>query len=200
MLSQSAKASIVRGTVEQAIKVNIQTIYAAVCKGGHPICSMTWTCGARLLGIGVALLSPDRLIVVVSGRSYSAEVTYVKPHLGGVSRLLKCPLACARNVVTLFVTEVGMACRACSGLNYRSQLEHSPDRARRRALKIMDRLAPGHTPLMTIPGRPVGMHRRTYLRNISALACLLQTSDEAIKNQVLKTRNQCCQDKTSYNT
>lgn len=189
MLNQSAKSSTVRGTVEQAMKVNIQTIYAAVSKSGDPICSMAWTCGGQTLGTGAAILLGDKLIVVVGERSYSAAITYVEPHLGGVSRLLKCPLACARNVVTLFVSNAGMSCRSCSHLTYQSQREHAPDRARRKAFKISLRLDPGHVSLTSIPGRRKGQWRRSYLRLLSNLARLHDTTHSVYQAELEHTKH-----------
>jgi len=178
-----------RCTVEESLKVDINQIRRTIAQLGSPICKLTWDFGATSI-TGIAALMGDRVIVCVQNRRFYADLRYRKPHFGGISASLACP-SCAREARTLFITSRALACRTCSGLKYQSQLERRPDRARRRALKIMDRLARGHASLMTIPERPAGMHRRTYLRNVLDLASFMRLGDEALTNQALKLKNRC---------
>jgi hypothetical protein len=102
-------------------------------------------------------------------------------------RLLTVP-SCARAKRTLFVASNRMECCQYGGLKYKSQLDHGPARARRKALKAMCRIDPDHASLMTIPALRTGMHRRTYLRAISSVANRLQVSDAALNDEFLRIK------------
>ena len=56
------------------------------------------------------------------------------------------------------------ACRRCYGLLYASQQQTALDRCLEQARKIRMRLGGGVDLLEPFPGRPKGMHRRTFLR------------------------------------
>jgi hypothetical protein len=87
---------------------------------------------------------------------------------------------------TLFVGSERLECRQCSGLKYKSQLEHGPARARRKALKVLCRIASDHASLMTIPARRTGMHRKTYMRAVCTVADLLHADAAALHEELFK--------------
>lgn len=177
-----------RGLVEQSLKVDIHPIVRTMRQSQLPGCTLSWVVGSQQVD-GVAAMAQGRLLVFVGDQVFSAGTVWRRPHFGGIAASLLCP-SCARTKRTLFLGSNGMECRQCGGLKYKSQLEHGPARARRKALKAMYRIDPDHASLMTFPARRAGMHRRTYLRAISSAANLLQLSDAALNDEFLRLKKQ----------
>lgn len=175
-----------RHLVEQSLKVDIRAVVRAIRQSQLLGCTLSWVVGAKYFS-GVVAVTQRRLLIFIDEQIFSADILWHRPHFGGVSASLVCP-SCARAKRTVFVSQDRMQCRDCSGLKYKSQFEHGPARARRRALKIISRLDSCHTSLLAIPGRPPGMHRRTYLRAVLAVANKLQVSNAALHEQFVNLK------------
>ena len=73
-----------------------------------------------------------------------------------------CP-GCGRRCAILYDAD-RFICRECAGLSYASQSGQPMERALRRAQKIRERLGGSANMTKPFPGRPKGMHHRTYKR------------------------------------
>lgn len=99
-------------------------------------------------------------------------------HYGGSRPWFLCPHCCKR-VGVLYGGGKYFLCRHCSGLAYGSQQEDKPDRLRRKARKIRQRLGVSNNLLEPILFKPKHMHQTTFdrLRKesdlASTLACLI---------------------------
>lgn len=175
------------GLVEQALKIDVHAVFKAIRRSRYPACTLTWMIGGGQIS-GVAAITQNRLVVCIADQVFGAEMRWCRPHFGGISASLACP-SCARTMRTLFVGRDRMECRQCSGLKYKSQFEHGPARARRKALKVLCRIAPDHASLMTIPARRTGMHRKTYMRAVSTVADLLHADATALHEEFLKLKD-----------
>jgi hypothetical protein len=90
-------------------------------------------------------------------------------HFGGVRPWFVCPAYCngrhcGRRAAILYCAGELFACRWCYGLSYASQQQTPLDRRLEQARKIRMRLGGGVDLLEPLPGKPKGMHRRTFLR------------------------------------
>ena len=85
---------------------------------------------------------------------------------GGQRPFFICP-DCGERKLHLYRL-VHFACRECHDLPYPSQRERESDRAQRRANKIRSRLG-GEPGWHRVPGKPKGMHFRTYVRLIGEI-------------------------------
>ena len=81
----------------------------------------------------------------------------------------------------MYIIEGKFACRRCCGLCYLSQLAGPAERARIRARKIMAKINPSHTSLLTVPRRRPGQWRRTYLRLLKRLERLIRLDTEDVR-------------------
>ena len=83
-------------------------------------------------------------------------------HLGGERIWFQCP-GCGRRCAKLYLA--GRArCRQCLNLAYESQRENRSDRSLRKAQNIRRQLGGSASLLEHFPGKPKGMHWRTYWR------------------------------------
>jgi hypothetical protein len=102
------------------------------------------------------------------------RIVWLPCRFGGARPYFVCPgivngIACRRRVARIYGAGTYFLCRHCYRLTYTSQREDRYDRAFRRANNI--RIQLGGEPGMAsqFPGRPKGMHHRTYERLQSAV-------------------------------
>ncbi len=114
---------------------------------------------------GLPLLMVDGgRATVIHGRSvFTTTVEATLLYLGGERRWLVCP-SCGGRRKTLYVANLGLACRVCAGLRYPSQAMNRRARAIARADQIRERLGWGVGVLRSWGVRPSGMHRETFDR------------------------------------
>lgn len=153
-------------TVESALKIDIHAVRRAMHKARSPICSIAWSLGVKSY-VGIAVLLANRLIVMVGSQCLSAAVTYRKARLGGITASCLCA-SCARSCTTLFVSSGRLECRRCACLTYETQRLCIKDRAYLKMQKILARL--GGSDGLTVPPRPAGMWRKTYVRLLRQIA------------------------------
>jgi hypothetical protein len=96
-------------------------------------------------------------------------LTWMPCNYGGRRPWLRCPGVkngryCGRRVAILYLAGRYFLCRRCYGLAYTSQRESKPDRMLRKAEKIRRRLGGQAGVQNRFPGKPKGMHWRTYSR------------------------------------
>ena len=96
-------------------------------------------------------------------------ITWTACHLGGQRPWFICPVCsggryCGRRVALLYCAGELFACRHCYGLVYASQGEALGHRGLGKARKIRMQLGGGPNLFEQFPGRPKGMHQRTYDR------------------------------------
>ena len=107
-------------------------------------------------------------------RAVSLEVIHPKPHYdiklswtacnyGGSRPWFVCP-GCGRRVVKLYWLGGYFLCRHCHGLTYASKRHDAGDRALSKAQKIRRRLGGSASLAEPFPGKPPGMHWKTYQR------------------------------------
>ena len=90
-------------------------------------------------------------------------------HLGGRRPWFVCSVYCngrycGRRAAILYSAGELFACRRCYGLSYASQQQTALHRSLAQARKIRMRLGGSADLLEPFPGKPKGMHRRTFLR------------------------------------
>lgn len=97
-------------------------------------------------------------------KEYSVSLDWTPCTYGGLRPWFRCPaVGCGRRVAILYGGGV-FACRHCHGLNYETQHEQAWDRALSRYQKIRVRLGGRPGDAYSFPGKPKGMHWRTYER------------------------------------
>jgi hypothetical protein len=141
--------------------------------------SWSWRRGGE--GAGNIIVRVEDAAVVLSYRSCcpgSSEWKSIQQrvpirltacHFGGVRPWFVCPAYCngrycGRRAAILYCAGELFACRRCHGLSYASQQQTALDRGIEQARKIRMRLGGGVDLLEPLPGKPKGMHRRTFLR------------------------------------
>jgi len=94
-------------------------------------------------------------------------------HFGGQRWWFECP-ACGTRAAHLYLRRARLECRRCADLTYYSQRETLDDRMLRRTRKIRGRVGGSRNLIEPFPGKPRGMHWRTYhrLRRQEAVAHL----------------------------
>lgn len=90
---------------------------------------------------------------------YPIPIDWTRCHYGGIRPWFLC--RCGRRVALLYGDAI-FACRHCLHLVYESQREQPYNRALRQAQAIIEKL--GGTWAEGFPGKPKGMHWRTYSR------------------------------------
>jgi hypothetical protein len=101
--------------------------------------------------------------------SYAVPLSWTPCNFGGWRPWFVCPglvegVSCSRRVAKLYLKGRHFLCRHCHDLAYSSQQEAHRNAALRRCQRIRQKL--GGTANMTrpFPGKPKGMHLKTYLR------------------------------------
>jgi hypothetical protein len=141
--------------------------------------SWLWTRGAEPVG-SITVRAEDAAVVLSyrSCRPGSSEwksnrqwvpIRLTACHFGSVRPWFVCPAYCngrhcGRRAGILYFAGELFACRRCHGLSYASQQQTPLDRRLEQARKIRMRLGGGVDLLEPLPGKPKGMHRRTFLR------------------------------------
>lgn len=152
--------------IEDTLGLNLATLLAASKKTGSSLLAVTWRSTT-----GLVMLEAERMTLMFSGVTVSAEITAV-PCLNGRSRpVLKCSRAHEGNFQSLYLRGGELACRNCHGLRYRSNLAATAtDRARLARFKLLDRM--GGQPGDAIPARPPRAWRKRFRRLAGRLAAL----------------------------
>jgi hypothetical protein len=107
------------------------------------------------------------------------EVAFAPCRFGGERAYLRCP-RCRHRRLTLFVWKTEVACRACFGLLYRTQVLMDEDRLDLQAARIERALGGAGERYDPPPKRPAGMRRTTYRRKL-ARAQQLRAAAEGIR-------------------
>lgn len=94
-------------------------------------------------------------------------ITRTGCNFGGARPWFGCP-GCGRRVAVVYGGVTGYRCRYCLRLAYGSTRESRGERLLRRADRLREKLG-GCAGLGSLPGRPKGMHRRTYFRALDAI-------------------------------
>ena len=114
---------------------------------------------------GVLVLSYSDLSQVTGGlpaiRQY-IPLTWTPCKFGGARPWLRCQCGC--RAALLYIRWDVFECRRCCGLVYASQRQSPALRALSRAQAIRERLGGSLDVFSPFPGRPHGMHRRSYWR------------------------------------
>jgi hypothetical protein len=133
----------------------------------------SWTRDGKPLGSIDVRTEADAVVLTFTGshewKSIEQRVPLVstKCHLGGARPWFRCSasVGCGRRVAKLYLRGAAVfACRRCCGLVFASQSENPRYRAISRAQKIRMRLGASANLAEPLPGRPHGMHWRTYHR------------------------------------
>jgi hypothetical protein len=155
--------------------------------------SLSWSRGGEPSGsIGVRTEADTVVLMFHARRGGHAEwksveqrvpITWTACHLGGRRAWFRCTgyssgRYCGRRVALLYGAGELFACRKCCGLAYESQQESSRHRGLGKAQKIRMRLGGSPSMLDCFPGRPKGMHWRTYTRlrnshDVAAARCTM---------------------------
>jgi hypothetical protein len=99
----------------------------------------------------------------------------------------RCACGCRRAKLFLGSGDTAFGCRLCHCLGYRSRLESPAQRAVSRAVAARMRLGGSGNLLDPFPGRPRGMHRRTY-DGLRAAALAAEERMVALELDWLRTR------------
>jgi hypothetical protein len=106
---------------------------------------------------------PDRISLVDrSGLRYSVSLAWTRCNYGGSRAWFVCP-TCRRRVAILYGV-FAFACRNCRQLAYDSQQDSGWNRSLRQARTVRMRLGGSANLAEPLPGKPKGMHWRTYRR------------------------------------
>ncbi len=102
--------------------------------------------------------------------SQKVLVVWTNCVFGGGRPWLRCPvLTCGRRVAIIYLANPPLfACRKCHDLAYATQSEPLGRRGIERARRIQMKLGGSPNLCDEFPGRPKGMHNRTYLRHKAA--------------------------------
>jgi hypothetical protein len=139
----------------------------------------SWTSGEQSIG-SISVLTEAEAVVLMfrvqnteDGEWKSVEqrvpITWTACHIGGDRAWFRCNVSfngrsCGRRVALLYAAGELFACRRCYGLAYASQRECLRLRGLGRAQKIRTQLGGSGNMFEDFPGKPKGMHWRTYAR------------------------------------
>ena len=160
-----------RGTADQAKRLDVNRLNRSGQLKPGTTSAQYWSCGGEPSGDIRVEANEGGVTLIYRTRSYGGEWQDVKEPVtiiwepcsfGGQRPYFLCP-RCGRRIVKLY----GLArflCRQCNNLGYQCQRESASDRTLRKDWKLRARL--GGEPGMAnpIPGKPKGMHWRTYNR------------------------------------
>ena len=100
-----------------------------------------------------------------NSREFVIRLAWTPCNFGGYRPWFICPAqGCGHRVAVLYGGRGIFACRHCYQLVYESQREQPHDRALRRVQAIRMKLGGSGSMAEPFPGKPKGMHRRTYQR------------------------------------
>lgn len=136
-----------------------------------------WTFCGQLSGSISHLVWGNRIVLIYRARTHDAAtwremhevvpLEYTSCHYGGNRPWFRCP-SCTRRCAILYQGGLRFRCRVCCKLTYRSTRLDAMDRAHHRLHHLRVRLgADAHN--WDLPGKPVGMHHRTYWRLVQEI-------------------------------
>lgn len=163
-------------TVESSLQVSILTICKVARTTQSSAIRLEWVVGP-VTRIGVAFLTDAELVLAIDGQILHAPMSRREFRKDRFQPHIQC-LACGRNCFALFIDDGQLRCRRCAGLIYESQRVRALGRASLKAQKIAVRLS-GHLG-ETVPPRPAGMWRRTYLRHLRQLSLVYRSMLEGL--------------------
>lgn len=114
---------------------------------------------------------------------YQVRLDYSSCNYGGLRPWFICP-SCGRRVAKLFCRGGYFLCRHCHQLAYQSQSENRTFRVLRKVQNKRIRLGGSVSTLEPLPGRPKGMHWKTYRRRRNELECLENLMWGAMARQI----------------
>ena len=161
-----------KSTTDEYLRLDVRMLHREGCLQPGKSSTLTWSRGGKptieiVAQAGSVILSykhrrhgSDEWI----SEYYPVHLTWTRCNYGGGRPWFLCPArGCARRVAVLYGGGI-FACRHCHGLAYESQREPDEFRALRRAQTIRHRLGGTTNMLEPFPGKPKGMHWRTYAR------------------------------------
>ena len=134
--------------------------------------SMSWSRGGEPTGSIGFRMKPNQIILSYRRKSDGDEWEEVEQtiwfdhtpcNFGGHRTWFRCP-HCRRRVALLYGVSKFFLCRHCYGLTYTTQQLSSGDRLMEKARKIRQRMGGSDDLSEPFPGKPKGMHWRTYWR------------------------------------
>ena len=136
--------------------------------------SLYWSVNGEVVGSIQILAASDRVILSYrhqryaedwKSEEYSVLLNRTRCNYGGERIWFLCPArGCSRRVAVLYGGSI-FACRHCYQLAYETQREAPHSRALRRVQNIRMKLGGSGSLADDFPGRPKGMHWRTYNRH-----------------------------------
>jgi hypothetical protein len=142
----------------------------------------SWTVGDQPAGSVSVANEPNEIVLgfmyydgaASEWKSVSSrlKVVWSRCTFGGGRPWLLCPLqTCGKRIAVAYLGRSPVfACRKCHDLAYATQFEPAGRRGIERARGIRMKLGGGPNLMDEFPGRPKGMHNRTYLRHKAAYA------------------------------
>lgn len=95
---------------------------------------------------------------------YRVRIEWTPCNYGGKRPWFVCPRGCGHRVAILYFSHVRVGCRHCLQLAYDSQQDSGWHRSLRRACSARMKLGGSAILAEPLPGKPKGMHWRTYDR------------------------------------
>ena len=169
-----------RSTVEGCRSIDIRRWRKLGYIPGPSRFSWQWSYeGERTADINVRTIDRDETILSFRSRNYGEDewesveqripIDWTACNLGGERPWFRCSayrngIYCGRRVAKLYGAGKLFACRHCYDLAYQSQHEPPYGRALLKTQKISERLGGSSSLAEPFPGKPKGMHWRTYGR------------------------------------
>jgi hypothetical protein len=143
-------------------------------KPGH-VFHLQWSRNGEPAGSISFVTGDDQITLLFNVRSAGQEeweqvkepiqLDWTPCYYGGRRPWLLCPgRCCGRRVAVLYGASRYFLCRHCYQLTYATCNMETGDRLREKAQKIRERLGGSASLMALFPGKPKGMHDRTYLR------------------------------------
>jgi hypothetical protein len=148
--------------------------------------SLTWSSSTRKKASIEVQTTAECLILnyKVNGESICDHVPIIHTpcHYGGNRPWLQCP-KCDRRVGKVHLNGKHFRCRHCYNLAYQSQRENAACRQLNRLKTIGKRLGGSIDIFGSMPVKPKGMHRNTYMRLLGQSHIMLLSVSQAISKQ-----------------
>ena len=145
--------------------------------------NITWELRDReVFATSIHVLSEQEIVLqadAAADNPRAIHLTWTDCAFGGRRPWLVCP-KCDRRVAKLYLLGGNFLCRHCHSLNYAVQREAQPEKAIRKARKILHRIT-GSSNLATPFEKPPGM---TWARFIRAQAEIFRLTSEAVGQPV----------------
>lgn len=160
-----------KATIESQHGIDIRWLKNHGCLTPGAAGILFWSNRGKKIGSISYRMESDRLLLSYQAKQKSAEgkdvedqirLTWTPCHYGGKRQWFLCP-GCMKRVSTLYGGEY-FRCRHCHNLTYSSQQECKPDRLRRKARRIRERLGVSSNLSKPILFKPKNMHQKTFDR------------------------------------